>query len=51
MLGQNMDQKQAYQELVALIRNGKKDDFLRTVKKLEISDSNLSATDLDIIDG
>lgn len=51
MLGQNMDQKQAYQELVALIRNGKKDDFLRTIKKLEINDSNLSATDFEMIDG
>lgn len=51
MLGQNMDQKQAYQELVALIRNGKKEDFLRTVKKLELDDSNLSATKHEVIDG
>lgn len=51
MLGTNMDQKQAYQELIALIRNGKKDDFLRTIDKLETADSNLSATSYEIIDG
>ena len=51
MLGTNMDQKQAYQELIALVRNGKKDDFLRTIDKLETADSNLSATGYEIIDG
>ena len=51
MLGTNMDQKEAYQQLIALIRNGKKDDFLRTVNKLETADSNLSATGYEIIDG
>lgn len=51
MLGTNMDQKKAYQELIALIRNGKKDDFLRTIDKLETADSNLSATGYEIIDG
>ena len=51
MLGTNMDQKQAYQQLIALIRNGKKDDFLRTIDKLETADSNLSATGYEIIDG
>lgn len=51
MLGTNMDQKQAYQQLIALVRNGKKDDFLRTIDKLETADSNLSATGYEIIDG
>ena len=51
MLGTNMDQKKAYQELIALVRNGKKDDFLRTIDKLETADSNLSATGYEIIDG
>ena len=51
MLGTNMTQKEAYQQLVALIRNGKKDDFLRTIDKLETADSNLSATEYETIDG
>ena len=51
MLGTNMDQKQAYQELIALVRNGKKDDFLKTINKLETADSNLSATEYETIDG
>ena len=51
MLGIDMTKQQAYQELVALIRNGKKDDFLRTIKKLETGDSNLSATRHQVVDG
>lgn len=51
MLGTNMDQKEAYQQLIALIRNGKKDEFLKTINKLETADSNLSATEYEIIDG
>ena len=51
MLGTNMDQKEAYQQLIALIRNGKKEEFLKTINKLETADSNLSATGYEIIDG
>lgn len=51
MLGTNMDRKQAYQELVAIIRNGQKDDFLKTVSKLELNDSQLSARNYQIKDG
>jgi formylmethanofuran dehydrogenase subunit A len=51
MLGIGMDRRQAYQELVAIIRNGEKEDFLKTIDKLEINDRNLSAVNSEIIDG
>lgn len=50
MLGTNMDTKQAYQELVSLIRNGEMEDFLKTIKKLELNDSTKSATQYEISD-
>ena len=49
MLGANMDTKQAYQELVALIRNGQMDDFLKVAKKLELADSTKSARNYEIV--
>ena len=44
MLGTDMSRKQAYQELVALVRNGKKEELFKTIDKLEIADSNLAAS-------
>lgn len=44
MLGTNMSRHQAYQELVAQIRNGQKNEILKTIDKLEISDSNQAAS-------
>ena len=51
MLGTNMDRKQAYQELVAIIRNNKKDEFLKTASKLVLNDPNLSARKFETKDG
>ena len=51
MLGTNMTDTQAYQELVAIIRNGGKEDLLRTLDKMELANSNLSATEYENVDG
>ena len=46
----NMDKSQAWQELVYLIREGKVDNYIKTVKKMQFNSDDLSLKDATIND-